>query len=506
MRLQQFRVLSPVVLRVVLFGLLAYMLGIKLQISSGRYFDADELAYLHFAHNVFIGERPYYDFLSNVPTIFWYVLAPLYYFVDGVDILSAARLFGFVVQTGIALTLGILGTVWRGFRVGIIAAGIFLFLPIPSDKLLEVRPDNLAILLALISMVLHVRGLQGRATPIGWFTAGVLYGLSLIVLAKTVPQVIVATFVTLLWWSGQKRERTPSLRGFLIGIVMPLAGFVGLHIAQARSAQEINVLIYTLTKFPFEVNGIAGQFVMQPDLFFYPNTVYYGTPGWSSGLIVNHSIWFVGLMVGVIRLLTPFIPYGRKGALVEVLVAGTAVAYPIAFVLFFTFRHAQYLIPSAMFVALFAADGVIYSWNALGKNTFVRGALAGCMLVLTVWLGHVFISVNAPKLSWTNAEDKRILAHALGTIPRGAYVFDLVGATIYFKDPYYVCCVPFGQWEPYLSRALPDLAGALETTGTQYVYQGRLGRAGTLSERDQAHIRAHFSPLSGDSSFLVRNK
>jgi len=485
-------------------GIFGVLLWGKYQLALIRYFDADELAYLHWAHNVFIGVRPYYDFLSNVPTIFWYVLAPLYFFVDGANILSVSRLFGFILQVGIAVSLIALGKAWRGNWVGIVAAGIFLFLPLPSDKLLEVRPDNLAILLALIGMVIHVRTLRDQSKIMGWFMAGVFYGLSLIVLPKTVPQVAVAIGVTVYWWSERKMARLASLWRFVMGMVAPLFGFVGLHLIQARSIHEVNMLMYTLTKFPFEVNRIAEQFMMQPDLFFYPNSVYYGASGWTTALFVNHTIWFIGLLAGIIRLFTPFIPRGRKGAPVELLIAGTTIAYIVSFVWIFTFRHAQYLIPSAIFVALFAADAALYLWNWSGKNRLSRGAMIGLLLILIIWLPQVYISVNAPKLSWTNAEDKRLLVYALSTISKDAYVLDLVGSTIYFKDPYVVCCVPFGQWEPYLSRPLPNLPEALSRTHTKYIYQGKLDRVTTLQRDDRAYIFTHYIPANGNSSLLIR--
>lgn len=495
MRSHQFRELVAAFLIIAIVFVLLFLLWWKLQLGLVRYFDADEFAYLHWAHNVFRGDRPYYDFLSNVPTIFWYVLAPLYYFVRGTDILTVSRLFGFVIQVGIAVILITLGKAWRGIWVGVLAAGIFLFLPLPSDKLLEVRPDNLSLLFALLGMWFQIRLLQQSKEFQGLaLKSGIWYGLSLVILPKTLPIIGAAVFVTLLWWLRERKSRTRSLRLFLAGLLIPLVGFVGVYLIQARSIHEIDTFIYTVARFPFEVNRISEQFVLQPDLFFYPNAIYYGSPGWSAGLIVNHSIWFIGLMMMVGRLLTPLLPLGRSGVFGEVLIAGSGVASVVSFVLFFTFRHAQYLIPSAVFVSLFAADGISSVWNAMPNHRLLRVSLGGLGIVCLFWLGQIFVSVNSPKLLWTNAEDARVVTVSLRTIPENAYVFDLVGATIYFRDPYYVCCVPFGQWEPYLSRPLPRLSEVLEKTQTRYVYQGKLDRVVSLSSEDRDYIASRFLP------------
>ena len=56
------------------------------QLGLIRYFDADELAYLHWAHNVFLGRVPMLDFLMYVPPTFLYLLSLLYIISSGTTI------------------------------------------------------------------------------------------------------------------------------------------------------------------------------------------------------------------------------------------------------------------------------------------------------------------------------------------------------------------------------------------------------------------------------------
>lgn len=506
---KQFRVPLPTVLSLLSLGLLILLLGTRLQLSLVRYFDADELAYLHWAHNVFSGQLPYRDFLLYVPPGFLYVLAPVYMFFQGTMPLIAGRVFAFCIFVAMVGATSLL--FWRVRRswVALWAGIILVFLPLPADKLLEIRPDTLATLLALIGMLYQCDALRGHTRYASWTLSGFWYSASVLILPKTVPQIAVAYVISLLWmfWgTGTRSERIRALGRFALGSAVPIGVFMLWIALIAKDWRGVETVMYSLTRLPFEVNRIGEKYPILQWQFFYPNVTYYGAMGWNIGLLTNHSIWMIGLLVGVVRLVTPYIPNGKSGVWTELLIAGSLIAHSSAFIYGYPMRHAQYLIPIAVFVAFYAADLLDIAWKNFSRLRHGGVVCAVGFIVLALVVMRVSGTVNGPKFKLTNREDIAILMHVLATIPRDAYVLDLVGSTIYFQDPYPVCCVPFGQWLPYLSRPLPGLAGRLETTGTRYVYQGRLGRLTTLPESDQTYIRTHFSPLSGDSSFLVRNK
>lgn len=509
MQLKQIRVLFIIATGLIVSGLLIFLLSMRLQLSLVRYFDADEMAYLHWAHNAFAGLLPYRDFLQYVPPGFLYVLAPLYMFFEGTAVLIAGRVLAFCIFVATSTVISLIFWRVRHSGMAVWAAIMLVFLPLPADKVLEIRPDTLATALALLGLYWHIAALRSTKGYADWMMAGFWYGASLLILPKTLPQIAVAGLVSVLWavWGdGTRVYKVRALPLLAAGMLIP-AGIFALWIgATSRSWVGVMTAVYSLTKLPFEVNRIGEVFGMAPDLFFYPNATYYGQPGWSAGLLVNHAVWFIGLMTGCLRLVTPFLPGARKGVFTELLIAGSLLVQAAVFIYGYPLRHAQYLIPVAVFVSFYAADALFIAWNILCRLR--GGAVMGvaCMLMFVYGMWNITVSVNTTKFALTNREDIGILERALHTIPKDAYVLDLVGSTLYYKDPYYVCCVPFGQWEPYLSRELPDLVSALETTGTQYVYQGRLERVNTLSLRDKAYIRTHFSPLFGDSSFLVRNK
>ncbi len=473
---------------------LGALLWYTLQLGLVRYFDADELAYLHWAHNVFIGERPYYDFFSYVPSGFMYVLAPLFLFVKGAEILTLARWFAFLVELGMVICLIVIYKNWRGSFFGIVAAIVFLFLPIPQDKLIEVRPDNLAMLIGLMGLISQIRLIEFQKQRSA-FWAGLFYGLSLIILPKTLPHVVFAAAITLLWWREDWKNRWVYVREFIVGGITPVVVFVLFQLVTAKSMAELSTLLYSLTKLPFEVNRIAEQFFMQPDLFFYPNSIYYGVGGVHAGLIANHALWLLGLLFGVYRLFTPFVPNGKKGMFTELLLSGSFFIYVATFILWYPMRHAQYLIPIALFVSLYVADGIEQAWKKAKTHTVYKGVFWAFSVVSIVFGWQIYLTVTMPKMAMTNREDMRVIYQSQHMIPKESYVLDFVGSTIYFRDPYYVSALPFGQYPSYLSRPLPTLSRILSHTNTPYIYEGRLDRMQTLSIEDQVYIRMHYIPL-----------
>ena len=462
------------------------------RLGMTRYFDVDEFAHLSWGYQMRSGARPYVDFLFFFPPGFHLFLTSLFAFGAGVTPLLAGRVFAFVVF--VLLTASVILLYWQMRKSHVaILAGVFLaFLPMPFDKFLEIRPDTLAVLFAMTGMTVQAFRLTGR----GAFWAGICYGASLLVLPKTLPQVGFAVMVEWLrYLFGRKRGGSAvPLKGLIAGLGIPLTLFA----LWTLTLGNIDQVWYSLTRLPVEANKISETFIMMPDLFFYPNTTFYGSPGWDGGLMTTQAIWILAIAVAVYRLVT------SPPSWTEFLISGTFFVHVMTYVLFVPLKHTQYLIPASYFVAIYAADAVGMLWADARKrpvtaSMFAIGIMAGGAL-----LYHVFVSVNRAKLAWTNQRTLENLTRLYRTIPPSEYVLDLTGETIYYRHPYPVCCIPFGQSGPYLSRPLPDLVQTLEKTQTKYIFQGEVKRVSTLLPQDQAYISKNYLPHSTISDLLVR--
>lgn len=498
------------ILSIVTVIFLFLLLFARLDLGLLRYFDADELAYLHWAHNVFTGRLPYRDFFFYVPLGFLWFLAPLFLWVKGSAILSVSRVIAFVI---FVLLGAIVGMVLRQIRkpvyvfeslwVLLLPASVLAFLPLPSDKMLEMRPDTIATVVAFVGLYLQILWFERQEKKFAWWS-GVAYGASLLLLPKSLPQVAVATAVACIV-APQISKRFSQLYIFLLGIGIPLCIFGAWILVVSRNASDMQLILYSLTKLPLEVNKIGQLFPMQPDLFFYPNNIYYGVGGWSRGLIANHTIWMIGLLFGMGRFITPWIAGKNKiGAWIEILVGGTFLAYIVTFIYGYPLRHAQYLIPIAVFVSMYVGDMIWSIWSRLGRRGWASSIFViGYMVCIVVLMG-VSAEVNSPKRLWTNTEDIHTLEFALRTIPKDSYVLDLVGATIYFRDSAYGCCLPLGQYTQFLSRPINVLSDGLQATKPMYVYQGRLFRLHDITSKDRQYIEANYKPLTADKTWLIR--
>ncbi len=457
-----------------------------------RYIDVDEFAHLHWAANIARGQVPYKDFVTFFPPGFHLLLMPLLKAGWGT---TAPILWGRMLAFGVFVGLvgAIVGLFWQLRRSPIaILAGVFLaFLPLPFDKFLELRPDTLATLMALLGMILEIQWMRAGKKYLA-FCSGLFYALALLVLTKVAPQGAVATLFVLVW--GWRSRHWEGVHMFFAGVTIPLLVFL----VWAFLFADIGTVLYSLFLLPIEANRLANQFYMGPDLFFYPNAIFYGVGGWSRGLLANHVIWVAGICIGAYRLVTPLLATkdhnSRPGSVwAELFVAMTFFVQILSFMYGFPLRHSQYLIPIAVFISFYAADGVYVLWQNI-RGLWTRAVALGLYIIMLLFLYTLCVEVNQPKLAWTNREDIKSVKHAIAVIPKDAFVLDLVGQTLFFRDPYPVCCTPFGQWAGYLSRPLPSLSGALVQTKTYYIYDGAGGRINTLPAADQEFIRRYFGP------------
>jgi hypothetical protein len=249
---------------------------------------------------------------------------------------------------------------------------------------------------------------------------------------------------------------------------------------------------YSLTLLPFEANRLAAHATMEPHLFFFPNASFYGGHGITIGLILNHAIWLLGLVTGVVRFFTPFVTTAgdKKRVLAEWLISGTFLLCVAGYVQFFPLKHAQYLIPIAIFIAYYAADGLSYLLERWGSVT------GGVMLGVIVYLFIIATwQVQSVKMQWGNATQLIHTATLVSTIPPTTPVMDLEGRMMFWPDAYHICCVPFGFFEQYLSRKPESLRNVLEAHHVLYVWQGDTKRIEMLSLEDQAYIRAAYKPV-----------
>jgi hypothetical protein len=397
-----------------------------LQIGLVRYFDVDEYAHLHWASHLFVGKLPFIDYLSFFAPAFHWFLAPIFLFGWGTTApFITARVVSWIVFVSICITSALLyHEIRKNWLFATLTVLLLAWLPMPFDKYIEIRPDSLATLLTMLAILFQVYWMkQGKMRDA--ILTGVFYSLSLLVLAKMVPNIAIGVGIALLFafstgpaagflprkptrgpLLGSPSARVtrffetllnifkryikfnwPKLKWFVIGLAIPLVLF-GIWLLMLGN---LPLVLYSLVKLPIEANKISKYFIMMPMLFFYPNGIFYGADGWNRILVTNHIVWIIGLFFGTYRLFTPFNYGGRKSWLIELLVASQFIIQVLFYVGYVPLKHAQYLIPIGVFVAFFAADAAQSLWEKVKFNKWMMPFYGGALIIFLIYIYQLFM-------------------------------------------------------------------------------------------------------------------
>lgn len=447
--------------------------------------------------------QPYKDFLYFFPPLFLFALAPLFAIVGkSTMILIGGRILTFGIFLLILGIIFLLVKKVRDNQTALLTVVILSFLPIPYDKFIELRPDTLATFFAIAGVYFLSRGLLNQLKITNWrnlFLAGFFYGLSLITLPKVVFFLLAAGVVLLILVIRKPNSFKNLILPFLVGILIPgifcIAFFVW--------SRDFSKAVYLTTQFASDSSKVLGRkFYMFPSHFFHPNDTYYALPGVSTPLITNLLIYVIACIWGIIA----FVSFlGRKTweeSIVQLLLSLTFLINLIAFIKLIPLKHAQYFISFAPFVAFYFAE-FVYSMKKLLERRGIAWLYSILFVGLIITIGVTGYRMYQIKANWNNSKTLADLDLIYKTIPSGEYVFDLVGATIFYKDPYYVCCLPYGQYEEAFSFRLPSLARSLMDTQTKYVFPYYDGRLSVLPPLDEQYIREHYTTLLTDPMIMV---
>ena len=468
-----------------------------------RYFDVDEFTYMHWVALLTQGKKPYLDFFMVFPPMFLFFFAPVFWIAGKTAaVFIAGRIAALGIAAAMFLAVGVLFGRMRSWRYFLLPALLAAFLPMPFDKFFEIRPDNLCTLLAVIGMLFQVLYLQEVKQKQTVFLAGVFYALSLLVFPKAISFIVVAgivwLFTALPVFLKSKNFRDPIFYMIWGGLVV--GGVVFLYLL---SLGNFTTVWYSLTKLPLEANSVA-PYVMEAHLFFFPNAAWYGGEGFTQGFLLNHALWVLGILVGIYRLFTPIGPAnGKKGRMMaELLVAGSFLFNAFLYVSYYPNKHPQYLIPIALFVAFFAADGLVMVLRKFDRAASMISLIFLGVLIIVLYQASSVI--NTPKLSWVNTEQLNQLNQMQQLIPNSWKVFDLEGRMVFWPQPHYICCLAIGDFIGLLSKPPEQVHSMLEEQKVPYIFQGDSKRLFTLPWDDRVYIQQHYAPVQGWGDTLWR--
>lgn len=492
-------------------AVLIFLLHWRFRMGILKFFDADEMAYLHWGYNMSLGERPYTDFMFLLPPLFLYTLVPFYYFIGRtIATILAIRIFIFVIFIGTTLFLMLIAWRIRDLKTALLAGIVFAMMPIPSDKMVEIRPDLVAVFFALAGMYLLMLSTEFKNKFLLSLSAG-FYTISLCYIPKTVFYLIPPVIV--LWFEGLKVAAKGKLNNIIkdkylpaiIGFLIPAIA-IGIIIV---SYGNLNMAFYSMTRFASDIHKTLGyKFYMAPTLFFYPNDTYYGYPGMDNWPYIFTRILYPLAGIWAIKnLISAFSHKNSSRCIAEFLISATFFLNLYAFVKFYPLKHSQYMISFAPFIAFYFAD-FFYSLSRVG---FLKGRflIFGNILfiVVAIFSGYVGNLVNNIKINWTNLPALSRIEADIKNIPADTRVFDLTGGSVFFRHAYYFCCLPYGQFEEIIRFPIPNLETAMAANNSKVIHTDFYDRIGILPAIQQLYIKDNFVPYLPnypDGSWLIK--
>lgn len=522
---------------------LLFVLFLRFKLAPVRYFDIDELAYLHWGYNLSIGERPFSDFLFLLPPLFLYSLMPLFIVIGrSVFLLVAARIFMALVFLLVTIVLVLLGRKMGNIHTGLLAGIVFAFLPIPSDKMLEIRPDMVALLFSLLGLYLFLKGME-KQKKLWLFLAGASFALSLGFIPKTI--FFLLPVVLAVWFMGYKGAVKNQFAKTVKNLYLPLtAGFAIpalVMLIVILSFGNFRFALYSMTKLASDIHKTLGaKFYMRPDIFFYPNDTYYGLPGTHNlPYILNLTIYVAASLWAIKKFVSCFSYQDDNKCLREFIIASVFFVNLAAFVKFYPLKHAQYLIMIAPFIALYFADFIVslggFHLRSGSPSRFNRDsrnfALADkpaslpsealreggsshpqvriifiCLYFLLLFsISYASYKMYEKKVKWGNRATLEKINQVLAAVPAKERVFDLTGGSVFFRHGYYFCCLSYGQYEEVLNFPITSIETTFNQNSTKYVYTDFYGRLEILPPLQSAYIKNNFKPYFPDGSLLIRN-
>ncbi len=462
---------------IIIAGLLLYD---RYNLGQVRFLDLDEYAHLHWSFNVFSGLTPYKDFFYIFTPFYLYLIAPLLLITGKTfNYVLAARATSFIIFLVGVVFLYLIAKQQRGVLFGLFTALMFIYLPLPEDKWIEIRPDGLGAVLALIGIYFFLKK--------GFFFSGIFLSFGSAVNPKIIfyPLSVVGAWMII-------KLNFSRLKHFILGLIIPMIILLIILMLSGR----FEIAIFSI----FRLHQIAGQLMdknlpMAPNLFFYPNDFYYGTMNTDFNYLTNLFMYIGSSLTAIFTLL------GFKQPVMSFLFLTNIFAY----IKIFPLKHTQYLIGASPFVAYFFSEMIFLIWEKLENNRIVR---QGYLLIIAIFIIIVGIEghrMNTLKARFNNSDSVLFLSEAKKYFTENEYVWDLTGATLFYKDPYYICCIPYGNYWEALRFPLPSLESELLKRSVKYIFVQDKRMVKMLPDEHKNIVNKYYTDIP-DTTLVLKKK
>jgi hypothetical protein len=478
--------------------LFLFSIIMRVALTLNRELDIDEFQHLHAAWMVSQHYAIYKDFWENHTPLFYYFLIPLFRLhKEGPGLVLIARVIMSSMAFGILALTYALARMNRARKTSFLAVLILSYMFIFVQKSIEVRPDQLLVILWLASLWLSIRALSNRQR-LRFFAAGFLLGIAFLFSPKALLPYAAMSFTFLIqsYLRNSQRAFVRFLKiqggytmGFLIPVTVCLAIFY--HAGALKPMMTLTVL----------------------ENFTYPN-IYRPT----YLLELRNICFFLLATAGLILYLRNLSKSSLTANANELVLLLPGLFLLIVFLFAMRAPYSQSVLLFAPILAIYGAEALKQSIDAIltpssnskiaetkqmnfrPKNLlFFAGTVAAGLIIPCSML-----LLKARPFSRTNADQFKRMEYVLARTSATDAIFDGKSAYVFRPQAYFYSSLYQAiLWRIQRGEITQDIPQSMVRTNCKVVIYDE--RVATLPQPVQVFLRDNYRPSAEPEVYFARN-
>lgn len=469
---------------------------IRASLTINREIDIDEFQHLHAAWMISQHYILYKDFWENHTPLFYYLLLPLFRFCrEGPGLVLLARVIMFFTSFAILYLTYTLARIDHDRMTSLLAVLILSCMVIFVEKSIEVRPDQLLLILWLASLWISIKAFSNHLR-MRFYYAGFLLGVAFLLSPKALLPYAAMTFTFLVQsYLQDSRRAVPRFLkiqvAYTLGFLIP----VGICLALFYEAGTLREMLSST---------VLGNFT-------YPN-IYRPT----YLLKLRNICFFLLALTGLVIQMSKLRKSSPDACASQLTLLLPSLFLLVVFLFLMTAPYPQSVLLFAPMLAIYGAEALRKSINGIltprrslneitpkqfnlrAKNLifFIFTVAAGLVIPCTLLLfrGQPFTN--------TNAEQFKRMEYVLSLTKPTDVIFDGKSAYIFRPQAYFYS--PLFQaieWRIQRGEIKPDIPQSLMRTNCRVIIYDE--RVATLPQPVQLFLQANYKPSGVSEIYLA---
>lgn len=178
-------------------AILVIMIVFSFLFCINQFFDHDEFEAVHTTWKLIQGQTMYIDFFQQKPPFFHITMIPFVNLLgETINALMSCKIYMYVLFLGIVYCSHFISKRVFGYKTRYLTPIIILSCTVFTDKLTEIRPDTLYIMLIMLSLAFFYKDIRIKKTSL--IASAIFAGLSFSVLPKAafyiIPVAVILTY------------------------------------------------------------------------------------------------------------------------------------------------------------------------------------------------------------------------------------------------------------------------------------------------------------------------